>query len=98
MLGTIVTPMERGQITLPKSVREALGITQGMPLNLIVQDGTIMIKPLHTMVTDSSRVIKPKYTRKEYAKVLQTISEVVWTKEDDAARIKMKKKEKYLNW
>jgi AbrB family looped-hinge helix DNA binding protein len=96
--------MERGQITLPKAVREELGITQGMPLNLVVQDGTIMIQPLHTMVVDSPRSIKPKVTRKEYVKILQGMSRSMekhgplWTKEDDVAREKMRKKEKYLNW
>ena len=90
--------MERGQITLPKSVREELGITQGMPLNLVVEDGTIKIKPLHTMVVDSPRVIKPTLSRKEYVKALQAMHGVLWTKEDDIAREKMRKKEKYLNW
>lgn len=98
MLGTIVTPMERGQITLPKAVREKLGITQGMPLNLVVEDGTIKIKPLHTMVVDSPRVIKPTLSRKEYVKALRAMHGVLWTKEDDIAREKMRKKEKYLNW
>ncbi|MBI5613440.1 AbrB/MazE/SpoVT family DNA-binding domain-containing protein [Candidatus Gottesmanbacteria bacterium] len=90
--------MERGQITLPKAVREELGITQGMPLNLVVEDGTIKIKPLHTMVVDSPRVIKPTLSRKEYVKALQAMHGVLWTKEDDRAREKMRKKEKYLNW
>lgn len=104
MLGIIVTPMERGQITLPKAVREELGITQGMPLNLVVEDGTIKIKPLHTMVVDSPRVIKPTLSRTEYVKKLKKISQYmalhgpIWTKEDDLARERMKKKEKYLNW
>lgn len=101
MLGTIVTPMERGQITLPKAVREKLGITQGMPLNLVVEDGTIKIKPLHTMVVDSPRVIKPTVTRKEYKKILGAMrftKGVLWTKADDKAREAMRKKEKYINW
>ncbi len=106
MLNTIVTPMTRGQITLPKKVREALGIVPGTPLNLTLEQNRIIITPLvHTTITSSPLVIKPKYSPAEYREVLKKLAlkgEELWTKEDDVARKRMLKAEKRrwkkLNW
>lgn len=102
MIGTIVTPMERGQITLPKIYRDKLGITPNTPLNVILKGDSIMIKPLQKVISDMSGfVIKPKYTREETLKFMKELAKskvVLWTKEDDIAREKMRKKEKVWDW
>ncbi len=104
MLGTIVTPMARGQITLPKAYREKLGITPGMPLNVTLEEEKIVVQPLASVLSDASSMplfIKPRYTRKQYLAVLKRIAKskvVLWTKEDDKAREAMRKKEKPTEW
>ena len=97
--------MARGQITIPKEYREKLGITSKTPLNLTLEEDKIVVKPLTKMIADESPyIIKPKYTRDEYTKVLARISDYMqkhgplWTKADDVAREKMRKKEKIWNW
>jgi AbrB family looped-hinge helix DNA binding protein len=38
------TVAERGQITLPKKVRDALGLTKGTMLKIEIEDGRIVIR------------------------------------------------------
>lgn len=105
MIGTIVTPMERGQITLPKEYRDKLGITPKTPLNVTLEEDSIVVRPLSKVIADqSSYVIKPKYSKEEYKKVIARITKHMkkhgpfWTKEDDKAREEMRKKEKFWDW
>ena len=39
-----VTVAERGQITLPKAVRDALGLTKGTVLKVELEDGRIILR------------------------------------------------------
>ena len=39
----------KGQITLPKAVREALGVQTGDRLRYIIQDGEVRIRPVRPM-------------------------------------------------
>lgn len=43
---TIVRVREKGQITLPKSLREKVGIEQDMPLGVVVSRGKVILEPL----------------------------------------------------
>jgi antitoxin PrlF len=38
------TVAERGQITLPKAVRDALGLTKGTKLKVAIEDGRIVLR------------------------------------------------------
>ena len=102
MIGTIVTPMARGQITIPKEYRDKLGIAPGIPLNVTLEEDSIVVRPLEKMMVDQSPyVIKPKYSREEYLKILKKYSKsklVLWTKEDEKTREEMRKKEKFWDW
>ena len=102
MIGTIVTPMARGQITIPKEYRDKLGITPDTPLNVTLEDDRIVVRPLEKMMArESPYVIKPKYSREEYLKILKKYSKsklVLWTDKDDKAREEMRKKEKFWDW
>lgn len=102
-IGTIVTPMERGQITLPKAYRLKLGITPGMPLNITLEVDKIVVQPFVRTISAGTtpRIIPAKYTRKQYLAVLKRIAKskvVLWTKEDDTAREIMRKKERSTDW
>ena len=39
---------EKGQITIPKSIRKSLGLFTGQLLDLEERTGTIIIRPVHT--------------------------------------------------
>ena len=39
----------KGQITLPKAVREALGVQTGDRVRYIIQDGEVRIRPVRPM-------------------------------------------------
>ncbi len=102
MIGAIVTPMTRGQITLPKVYRDKLGITSTTPLNITLEGDRIIVRPLQKVISDMSEfVIKPKVTKEEALKFMKKLAKskvVLWTKEDDEAREIMRKKEKIWNW
>lgn len=103
-IGTIVTSMDRGQITIPKAYRDKLGITPQTPLNITLHADRIVVQPFvrsMASVKTNPFVIKAKYTREQYMAVLKRIAKsnvVLWTKEDDNAREKMRKKEKLRDW
>lgn len=49
-IGTIVTPNTKGQIVIPKKVRDDLGIEPGFILNLIVEGNGIHIYPVEGVI------------------------------------------------
>jgi AbrB family looped-hinge helix DNA binding protein len=95
MIGIIVKPMERGQITLPKEYRDKLSITPDTMLNLTLDNDRIIVKTLFAVLSEvTNKVIKPKISRKEFLTALSTMKGAVWTKEDDEALKRMEAKEK----
>lgn len=54
-IGTIVTPNTKGQIVIPKKIRNELDITPGKPFNVIASDGGIHIYPVSTVVTQEEQ-------------------------------------------
>lgn len=51
-VGIITTPNEKGQIVIPKALREALGIHKDMPLNIVLQGKGMYISPIKEIVGD----------------------------------------------
>lgn len=60
----ITKPNLKGQIVIPKDIREALGIDENVPLNISVRDGGIFIYPIEEVLTKAEREVS-------YLKVLQ---------------------------
>ena len=84
MIGTIVTPMERGQITLPKAMREKLDIKPGTPLNVTLERKRITIEPLYFLLKEPrTKIIKAKIRKKKFLKMLREMKDVAWDEEDD---------------
>ncbi|HBQ50727.1 TPA: hypothetical protein DD690_01960 [Candidatus Daviesbacteria bacterium] len=50
-VGNIVEPNAKGQIVIPKEVRDQLGIRLGVALNLIVGAGGIHLYPIDDVIT-----------------------------------------------
>lgn len=51
----IAEPNEKGQIVIPKEVREALGITQNTPLNIVVRGEGIYLYPIVEVITKGEK-------------------------------------------
>lgn len=49
-IGNIVEPNSKGQIVIPKKVRDDLGITPNTPLNLVVRGGEICLYPVEGVI------------------------------------------------
>lgn len=93
--GTIVTLLPRGQITIPKTYRDELGITSDTPLNITLRKDSIIIKPLMAVIREMNfTTVKPKVCKEEYLKIIKNMKGVHWTREDDIKLQKMRKKEK----
>ncbi len=50
-IGTIVTPNIKGQIVIPKKIRDDLNISAGQLFNVIVSNGGIHMYPVNEVVT-----------------------------------------------
>src|SRR3989344_9667622 len=101
MIGIIIRPMLRGQITLPKKYREKLGITPETPLNVTLEQDAIVVKPLHELIpqpVQSPTIIKATLSKKQYLKKLKQMRQIrtpLWTKEDDIRKKEMERKERW---
>ena len=51
-IGNIVEPNNKGQIVIPKQVREALGISPQTLLNLVVRGKGIYLYPVEGVITE----------------------------------------------
>lgn len=56
---------EKGRITLPASVRRALGLREGDRLTVSVERGAIVLKPKAVVVDDVERMIGPMEVKLE---------------------------------
>lgn len=50
-IGTIVTPNTKGQVVIPKKIRDGLGIEPGFALNLVVEGNGIHLYPVEGVIT-----------------------------------------------
>lgn len=54
-IGTIAQPNQKGQIVIPKQIRERLKITSSSVLNLILRENAIYIYPVEEVITKAGR-------------------------------------------
>lgn len=89
-IGIIVTPNIKGQIVIPKKIRDGLNITKNTPLNIRVIDDGIYIHPITEVVTNAEE-------DKRHRVLLQILKETqgAWAndKEFDKRQKKMRKME-----
>ncbi|MDO8573178.1 MAG: AbrB/MazE/SpoVT family DNA-binding domain-containing protein [Candidatus Daviesbacteria bacterium] len=89
-IGTIVTPNIKGQIVIPKKIRDGLNITKNTPLNIRVVDNGIHIHPIAEVITNAEE-------DKRHRVLLQILKETqgAWAndKEFDKRQKKMRKME-----
>ncbi len=67
MLGSKITI--KGQTTIPKAVRDQLGIGPGDRLVFVTQDGQIILQGLKQTLSDRRGSIKPKHKPENFDQV-----------------------------
>ena len=73
--GVVIKPNEKGQIVIPKEMRDALGIDSNIMLNLILAGKGIYIYPIKEIITNSE-------TENSYAKLLEK-TQGAWEDKED---------------
>jgi len=73
-IGTITKPNIKGQIVIPKQMRDTLGIKENTPLNLVVRGNGIYIYPIAQIVAKSENV-------SSYSKLLEK-TQGAWAGDD----------------
>lgn len=94
MIGTVVTTMARGQITIPKALRDKLGIKKNTLLNVVLKEDNLLVQPLNSLIKSAAGgVIKASVPKKDYIKSLRDFPGGLWGKEDDRVLTTSLKKE-----
>lgn len=73
-VGSIVVTNKKGQVVIPKEVREALGISPNRPLNLILQGRGIFLYPVTEVLTKGEE-------ESSYVEILKR-TQGTWASED----------------
>ena len=56
---TITKLSTKGQIVLPKEIRDALGLASGTELEIEIKDGTVLLRPIRNTSVDDLHGILP---------------------------------------
>lgn len=88
-IGTIVTPNVKGQIVIPKKIRDELNITKNTALNIVDDGKTIYIHPIKEITTASES---------DNSKLLQVLKETqgAWANQDWGAYDRMEKRRREI--
>lgn len=53
-VGTVVYPNQKGQIVIPKKIRDSLGIDEEVPLNISQRGGGLYLHPVKEVIGDEN--------------------------------------------
>lgn len=90
-LGNIVEPNSKGQIIIPKKIRDELNINENTHLNMIVRDDAIHLYP----ITDVTTIAEAEISRSKLLAVLEK-TRGAWANEDWVAYDKKEKERRKL--
>ncbi len=60
-IGKITNPNQKGQIVIPKAYRDELGITANTPINIVLENDQVCLKPVKGML--SSKEMNQAYSQ-----------------------------------
>ncbi len=83
-VGVIAKPNQKGQIVIPKEIRDSLGIDSQVALNLIVRGNGIYIQPIEEVIIKTEK-------ENSYLEVLRK-TQGAWKKKDWGSLRKKRKK------
>lgn len=73
-IGVFTKPNNKGQIVIPKHIRDSLGMIEGQPLQIVVSGTGVYIKPVREVITGSS-------SKDLYLKILEQ-TKGTWAEDD----------------
>lgn len=77
LIDQIVTPTQKWQVTIPKKIREEIGLVEKTPLNVTTDNGKITMVPIKTAIQEDV------WTEGRRRKLLAALKEVrgIWAKD-----------------
>ena len=93
--------LERGQVTIPKKLREELDLKKNMYVGFMKQNGEILIKPLIPLELRENtnffflkgvKVYKAKYPVKKAVKILRNMKRPLWGQREEKDRLLERKR------
>lgn len=90
-VGNIVEPNSKGQIVIPKKIRDELHIDENTPLNIVVRDNGIHMYPIKGVTTATETAI----SREKLLEALEK-TKSAWANEDWKTYDKRERKQRKL--
>lgn len=90
-----IKSFSRGQITIPKDIREKLGVPEEFWMKIFVDNGKIIVEPVHNGSASSQQSEhlygEKKLTKDEYLKILSSVNTDWFSKKDEEDYKKIRK-------
>ena len=83
-MGVITYPNQKGQIVIPKTMRDQMGISQKVALNIVMQQDRIYLQPIKDIVTTNES--KNELLIKMLAKTAGSWANDDWPKTEKARK------------
>lgn len=87
----IVTPTDKWQVTIPKKVREKVGLEEKKPLNITVEKGKIVMAPIKAFVEED---VWDEERRKKLLKALREVRGI-WAKDWPQIKKRLERQRKF---
>jgi AbrB family looped-hinge helix DNA binding protein len=71
------TVTRKGQVTIPKTIRDRLGIKEGEKVFFVVRGGEVVLKVLRGNILDLKGSVKPSARPEDFESVRRSVMQVV---------------------
>lgn len=75
MTASVLT--RKGQVTIPKAIRERLGLQRGVKLLFLLREDEITLKPLQGSILDLKGSVRPKRRPEDFDRVRRSVRRAV---------------------
>jgi AbrB family looped-hinge helix DNA binding protein len=75
MTASVLT--RKGQVTIPKAIRERLGLQRGVKLLFLLRENEITLKPLQGSILDLKGSVRPKRRPEDFDRVRRSVRQAV---------------------
>jgi len=83
MLDSVIT--RKGQVTIPKPIRDQLGLEEGEKVMFIRRGDEVLLKVLRGTVLDLKGSVNPSSRPEDFSKIRQTVKKRIGQKAGDRA-------------
>lgn len=78
MLDSVIT--RKGQVTIPKPIREQLGLEEGEKVMFIRRGDEVLLKVLRGSILDLKGSVRPSIRPEDFSRIRQTVKKTVGRK------------------